>query len=111
MANSEASGQGHEYEPNFELTHHGAIREDNWAEYEAKGFQPVEDLGLRFVQGFYGVEHVYTGDAYDEKAARPLRHKPGTGIYVSPEGLAVGAEAVRKSRESLRMHGYKLDGD
>lgn len=95
---------------NFELPNHGAIREENWAEYEAQGFRPITNvdsdrlpLHLRVAQGHYGTAHVYTGDAYDHETGRPLRHKPGTGLYVDADGLIIGAENMRAARERNRQ--------
>jgi hypothetical protein len=92
--------------PNFELPLHGVISEDNWPEYEAKGFKPISTIlgtvrTLDYAQSHYGVEHVYTGDAYDDDAQRPLRHKPGTGIYVDPDGLELGKENSAKHQKWL----------
>lgn len=73
-----------------------AVREDNWEEYKSKGFGVLwpsidrDDYGERVVtyaQWEFGTGNVYTGDSYDDEAGRPLRHKPGMGIYVSPEGV------------------------
>jgi hypothetical protein len=92
----EAPGTGESgYEPNFELSRRGVIREDNWPAYLANGFfvtlqvDAAEDLPeqLKWMQDIYGGEYVYTGDAWDYLEERPLRHKPGIGIYVDPEGL------------------------
>ena len=87
---SEASSSS----PNFELPRHGAIREDNWADYQTQGFVPVHNVEdskdvffLRVEQNAFGVENTYTGDAYDYDEQRPLRHKPGFGIYTNPAGL------------------------
>lgn len=82
----EGPGNQPGYVPNFELSHHGVIREGNWAEFQAKGLVPLpEDLDA--AQAYYGVENVFTGDAYDWAAERPLQHKPGVGVYVTQEGL------------------------
>ncbi len=84
--------------PDFELPRHDAIREDNWPEYQAKGFRPVDNVeegdptNLDYAQSVYGVEHVYTGDAYSYADERPLRHKPGMSIYVTPEGMKRATE-------------------
>jgi hypothetical protein len=96
-----------EHTPDFELPRHGAISEDTWPEYQARGFQPIYNaaddkelvLRLRLTQGGYGTEHVYTGDAYDETEQRPLRHKPGIGVYVDPDGLVVADGNRRKQEE------------
>jgi hypothetical protein len=85
-----------DYIPDFELARRGVIREDNWAEYEAKGFfvalgQVQEDdlvEELTWMQDVYGAEFVYTGDAWSYSEKRPLRHIPAIGIYVHPDGMA-----------------------
>jgi hypothetical protein len=96
-----------EHKPNFELPRHGVIREDNWPEYQAKGFIPLwngdgSTLSVRFAQGQYGTAHVYTGDAYDEDEQRPLQHKPGVGLYSDPDGIVYNAEHERKRKEFWR---------
>lgn len=75
-----------DHEPNFTLPRHGVIRENNWSEYEAQGFRPVPE-DEKSAEIYYGVANVYTGDAYDWEAERPLRHKPGVGVYTNPAGL------------------------
>jgi hypothetical protein len=60
---------------NFELPRYGVIREDNWPEYQARGFVPLGngDSSARRVgwaQTCYGIGHVYTGDAYDYDEGR-----------------------------------------
>jgi hypothetical protein len=94
-----------DYTPDFELPRHGAIREDNWAQFQARGFRPVIG-GLGFAQVIYGVEHVYTGDPYDYMEERPLHHRPGIGVYADPDGLTRGEEWMRKHHEWLRERGY-----
>jgi hypothetical protein len=94
-----------DYTPDFELPRHGAIREDNWAEFQAKGFLPVIG-GLEFAQAIYGVEHVYTGDPYDYMEERPLHHQPGIGYYADPEGLAHAEKRAREREQRMREHGY-----
>ena len=84
--------QGHaeaepDYEPDFVLPRHDVIHEDNWLEYEARGFFPVPIAALDLAQEFFSTEHIYTGHAFDYEAGRPLRHKPGVGVYTSPEGF------------------------
>jgi hypothetical protein len=90
-------GQEGKYEPDFVLPNRDAVNEANWSEYQAKGFAVVSasvpdevdvERYLTLVQGEYGVANVYTGEAFDRESGRPLRHKPGIGIYVSPEGIA-----------------------
>lgn len=94
------SGEDVGYDPNFVLSHRDAIHEDNWPEYEVQGFfwalgipptdEPRQDhatmLFLNLAQEIYGVENVYTGDAWSVADSRPLHHKPGMGIYVHPNG-------------------------
>ncbi len=108
MAGSETNtGSQSDSTPNFEMPHHDAIHEDNWPEYEARGFEPIPDVSMSSLQGMrniYGAHNVYTGDAYDGDAGRPLRHKPGGGLYTSPEGLKHAAEMRRKHAESERRH-------
>lgn len=96
-----------EHTPDFELPRHGVIREDNWPTYQARGFRPLwnddsSTLSDGFAQSLYGTAHVYTGDAYDEEEQRPLRHKPGVGIYSDPDGVTFHAEQQRKSDEYWR---------
>jgi hypothetical protein len=103
----EATADDPEHTPNFELPRHGAIREDNWPEHQAAGFQPIwnSDGSARsfgFAQMLYGTEHVYTGDAYDDGERRPLRHKPGVGLYTDPDGVTFHAEKKRKREDYWR---------
>jgi hypothetical protein len=102
-------------EPDFVLPNHDVIREDNWTEYAAQGFEAFVghnpgSVELRFVQGLYGVRHVYTGDAWDETEQRPLHHKPGIGIYVDPEGLAIRA-AEKEAERQVHQGGHGSEGD
>ena len=84
-----------EYTPDFILSQRGIIHEDNWPQYEAKGFfvtavttpsYLLEELTL--AQEVYGTEYVYTGDYWSYLDERPLRHASGIGIYVHPDGMA-----------------------
>lgn len=89
-----------DYKPDWVIGHQNAINEGNWPEFEAKGLEPISDVwSLEEAQSHYGVEHVYTGDRYDERVGRALRHRPGTSIYVDPEGRAIADEKMRKWRE------------
>jgi hypothetical protein len=71
-----------------------AVTEENWQELAAEGISvlaPCLDdktlpAYLQYAQSMWGVAHVLTGDAFDENEQRPLRLKPGHGIYVRPEG-------------------------
>jgi hypothetical protein len=97
----ESSGDHPSYEPDFVLPRQGVIREDNWPEFAAQGFRPVTP-NTDYARRVFGVEHVYTGDAFDYDEQRPLRHKPGIGVYVDAEGLELARErrARRKSQSS-----------
>jgi hypothetical protein len=106
-----------DYVPNFEL-HRDVIREDNWADYEAKGFTeffPYRcENDLSFARTVCGIEHVYTGDAYDYDAGRPLRHKPGRSIYTDPEGRTNSSRTMRKWDErdfERRLQGFRARQD
>jgi hypothetical protein len=94
---SDTSQPGSDQDPNFTLPNIGAIREDNWQEFEAKGFVPIPEGSLRFAQLHYGAKNAVTGDKYDWEEGRPLHHKPGTTIYIHPDGLKY-AEEHRKKR-------------
>ena len=96
-----------EHTPDFELPRHGAITEDNWPEYQARGFVWLwngddSTLSVRFAQSCYSAAHVYIGDAYDDDEQRPLRHQPGVGFYSDPDGLKFRAEQQRKQDEFWR---------
>lgn len=106
MTDMQESGTYSAEEPDFVLPQHDAISEDNWAEYEARGFGIAVGYDLAAAQRHFGVEHVYTGEAYDWQAGRPLRHKPGSTIYVDPEGLAIGAEKKRAREQWMSEHGF-----
>lgn len=98
---SEQPSERADYVPDWVQGHQGAVHEGNWAEFEAKGFRPLSPVfdypgGLESAQSIYGTEHVYTGDRYDRAAGRPLRHKPGTSIYIDPEGEAIGHEKLHE---------------
>jgi hypothetical protein len=101
--------------PNFELPRYGVIREDNWPEYQARGFVPVgtsdgSPRSLAWPQACYGIGHVYTGDAFDYAEQRPLRHKPGVGIYTEPDGLVYRDEWQHEMEEWLR-HRERRQGE
>jgi hypothetical protein len=110
-----------DYQPDFELPHYGAVREDNWEEYKAKGFSVLwsglkEETGLlpnllRSAEIEHGVENVFTGDAYDYDAERPLHHKPGIAIYVSPEGRKRAEQWWAEHRRKMAEHGYHTPPD
>jgi hypothetical protein len=96
-------------DPNFEF-HHDVIREDNWTEYEARGFTP--DAGRRVInqrdilrevqvsRGVFGLHNVYTGDAWDDEAGRPLRHKPGKSVYIDVQGRLADKKASSHQSDS-----------
>jgi hypothetical protein len=84
-------------------TNHNAIREDNWFEYAARGFVPVIDLPENYPAMYLlDRKNYYDGDTWDKGAGRPLRFKPGFGVYTSPEGLARRARAERLHRQYRR---------
>jgi hypothetical protein len=68
------------------------VTEANWEELMARGFEVLkpcvtpEDLPryLPDARDLIGEERVATGDAFDETEQRPLRLKPGRGIYLRP---------------------------
>jgi hypothetical protein len=103
MADHEAAtNEDTGYEPDFVLSHRDVIHEENWPEYETQGFfmgfnvdhidEASQDdvlVGLfNAAKATWGVENVYTGDAWSDEDGRPLHHKPGVGIYVHPDGRA-----------------------
>jgi hypothetical protein len=103
----EGEGISPEYEPDFVLPLRDAIREDNWEEYAAQGFAVRPTIGsektllteLSSAESTYGTGNVYTGDAFDYDAGKPLRHRPGEGIYISPAGLEYARQREAKIRE------------
>jgi hypothetical protein len=89
-----------EYDPNFVFGGKRIISEDNWPEYEAQGVGnvidaiPEEDDAIRRALSdkvrIYGDANILLGDAFDADAGRPLRHKPGIGIYATAQGIEDG---------------------
>lgn len=80
-------------------------------EYEAQGVSNVveaipddDETALRkelSLDGhFYGAENLLLGDAFDTDAGRPLRLKPGIGVYVTVEGREHFLHHFRSSAES-----------
>jgi hypothetical protein len=99
-------GRGEEGGPNFTLPHFDAITESNWEEYNDQGFgvlwADIEEPKLfeslwETAKRQYGVANVFSGDAFDFDSERPLRHKPGTAIYVSPAGFQYKEEYDRRN--------------
>jgi hypothetical protein len=91
----EGSTELTDYTPNFILPRHGVITQDNWPIFAAMGFIPLPEWSsLNLVQALCGVEHVYTGDAYDREAGRPSHDKPGICIYADAEGSDIGADKL-----------------
>jgi len=100
-----------DHEPDFVLPHLGVVREENWAEFAAKDFGIAigsSPIDLDAAQRWFGIEHVYTGDAFDWDENRPLHHKPGMTIYVDSEGMAIGAT---KWKQWLKEHGATQDDE
>jgi hypothetical protein len=87
---SEATAAAPQGGEDFALPNHDAVREDNWQEMVEQNVKvlidcvALEELPKRMgtMQGLWGVEHILTGDAFDETEQRPLHLKPGRGIYV-----------------------------
>lgn len=95
-----------EYNPDWVLPKYDAITEDNWQEYAARGFRvfrpsydPEDPTAVEIARDMCGIEHVYTGDAYDEEQERPRRDLPGRGIYTSPRGML---NAIEHANPHLR---------
>jgi len=96
--NEEFTGSKKEYEPNFLFGGQRVVSEANWEELKARGVRNIvpvipedDDKALRErleeSGRAYGVEHLLLGDAYDGEAGRPLRLKPGLGLYATAEGI------------------------
>jgi hypothetical protein len=86
-----------EHNPNFVFGGNRVISEENWSEYEADGVSNLieaipdsDEIELRRelsrIGHFYGTENLLLGDAFDADTGRPLRLKPGVGMYVTTEG-------------------------
>lgn len=86
------------YEPDFVFGGKRVISEESWHDYEAQGVKNVtevvpaddekslrEELERRGRD--YGAENLLLGDAFDVSTGRPLRHKPGIGVYTTAEGV------------------------
>jgi hypothetical protein len=66
------------------------VMEANWEWIRAEGFRPYETLPQGTLvhaetESYYekvGFNNVRQGDVYDPKSDRPLRHIPGTTVYV-----------------------------
>jgi hypothetical protein len=93
-----------DYTPNFILPRHGVITADNWLEYEARGFEPIDEP-LHIAQALCGVEHVYTGQVYDDEADFPMPQIPGIGVYADAEGLDIAVEKYLDDARYLRELG------
>jgi hypothetical protein len=77
------------------------IREDNWFEYQTRGFSPVRRCTRKEAETFFGADNVYPGDAWDSEADRPLRHKPGTTYYTNYDGLDYSFARWQEDRERV----------
>jgi hypothetical protein len=68
--------------------HRLVITEDNWPEWEAKGFTvtelPPEALDIAWF--FYGFYNIYTGDGWDTEGGHPTRDDPCGGVYTNAKG-------------------------
>jgi hypothetical protein len=99
--NEKGAGDHSDYTPDFELPYRDVVHEDNWSEFEAKGLEPIgDDIESRAdaMRKIFGTHHVYTGDAWDEDAGRPLGNKPGGSVYVSAEGRKHAVETSRRQK-------------
>jgi len=109
---SEEHGASEHADSNAEFTRPNidAVTEENWEQFAAQGVMPITSsvpekrlqIHLRFLQLNWGAANILTGDAYDEVEKRPLRHKPGRGIYMRPEGLAYHEEYKESLRHTSR---------
>lgn len=93
----ELQEQPPEYNPNFVFGGNRVVSEENWAEYETQGVRNIvaaisedDEAALRKALSadarLYLPENLLLGDAFDAEAGRPLRLKPGIGVYVTAEG-------------------------
>jgi hypothetical protein len=80
---------------------HHVIREDNWPEYEARGFFHLARGTYEEAQASLGAANVYIGDAWDDEAGRPLRHKPGTSFYSNDDGVDYAFELWQGSKAEV----------
>lgn len=110
-----AKEQSPEYRPDFVFGGNRKISEENWLEYEAQGARnviesiPEEDeealrKELEWGRRYYGAENILLGDAFDADAGRPLRLKPGIGIYVTAEGGEYNRRHFGKSTSAPTKH-------
>ncbi len=94
----DANGGEGGYEPDFIFGGARIVSEANWAELQQQGVRnlveaiPDDDDDalrdeLKWKGLFYGGANLLLGDAFDKDAGRPLRNKPGLGLYTTPAGL------------------------
>lgn len=99
---------GFEHGPDYVFGGNRGVSEDTWPSHEMAGVENVIEAlpeddpeALRealAVEGhFYGSEHLMLGDAFDQASQRPLRHKPGIGMYTTRAG-AVRRESILRTR-------------
>lgn len=109
---NEQQSPGAEDGPNFVFGGKRVVSEENWAQYQAEGVVNIVDsLDEGEVQKFreslareaegIGPENLLLGDAYDREAGRPLRYKPGVGVYATAAGL----EREQALARAGRLHG------
>jgi len=96
-------------EPDFLFGGNRVVSEAEWEQLHASGIENVyESLDEADTEQFrrvlarereiFGAENVLLGDAFDAKSGRPLRHKPGTGVYATPEGLEREQELAKQGK-------------
>jgi hypothetical protein len=106
---SEQQSPAAEDRPNFVFGGNRVVSEENWAQYQAEGVVSIIDALdegdleqfratlAKEVEGI-GVENLLLGDAFDRDAGRPLRHKPGVGVYATAAGIEREEALVKAGR-------------
>jgi hypothetical protein len=95
--NDTPTGESPGYRPDFVFGGNRVISEETWSDYEAQGVSNLieampgnDEAALREELSrkghFYGAGNLLLGDAFDADTGRPLRLKPGIGLYVTAEG-------------------------
>lgn len=82
------------------------VVEANWELMQAEGYRPYwtgtgDEAVAAYRQAIaaFGPDNVMRGDAYYDDEARPLRHMPGTTIYVR-DNPQPGSAAAPMSRDA-----------
>jgi hypothetical protein len=109
MVADERSGGDQDARPDYWAEHRKVIHEDNWPDYQARGFVPIppslEECDDDLVFLLYGLNGVYSGDGWDVEAGRPSKDKPES-FYTNPDGL----EYYEAAKSDLRKHLYSPFG-